>query len=95
MKVEIEGDNITVRISSDTIKTATEHCPQLGQFNHARGDFEGPKVTDIHAWCRAVLRVLNAESEDGSTLMTRVFDKAFLEAVEAGAEGIEIPGVLD
>lgn len=38
---------------------------------------------------------LHREAEDGTTLVHRMFDAAIRGAVEQGAEGIRIPGVID
>jgi len=36
-----------------------------------------------------VARAINAEGEDGSTLLTRMLDAAILKAVESGCEGVD------
>ena len=47
------------------------------------------KVTDSEAFSREVVRALNDEEEDGTTRVHRLFDAAFNEAINQGAEGIE------
>jgi hypothetical protein len=48
------------------------------------------KVTDPEAFAKDLLSWgLNTESEDGSTPIHRMFDKAIEAAIEQGAEGIE------
>ena len=42
-------------------------------------------------FAKEVLHALLHEGEDGSTLVTEMFDRAFLNAVEDGAEGIVLP----
>lgn len=47
------------------------------------------KVTDAAAFAAEVFHALNNESETGATMVHRMFDGAFQEAIEQGAEGIE------
>lgn len=47
------------------------------------------KVTDAEAFAKEVCSALNAEAEDGTTRVHTMFDKAFMDAIEQGAEGIE------
>jgi hypothetical protein len=50
-----------------------------------------PKVTDEKVFAEAIVHELNAEAEDGTTLVHRMLDQAAENAVEQGAEGIELP----
>ena len=95
MQIEIEGDDLVLRLPPEVLKPATEHCPLLEHFNEANNAFEHPTITSIEKWRKAVAAALNEEAEDGSTPLTRAFDKAFVSAIENGAEGIRIPGILD
>ncbi len=47
------------------------------------------KVTDAAAFAKDVVQALNAEEDDGTTRVHRMFDGAFSEAIDQGAEGIE------
>ena len=47
------------------------------------------KVTDPEVFAKEVVHALNNEREDGTTRVHQMFDRAFLEAIEQGAEGIE------
>lgn len=47
------------------------------------------KITDATAFAAEVARVINRESEDGSTLLTQMLDKAIRLAVEDGCEGVD------
>lgn len=84
---KIEGDEIVIRLSFDALVTATEACPAFEPIEDNQ-----PAVTDRAVWAREVVRELNSESEDGTTLVHLMFDKAFLQAAEQGAEGIRLPG---
>ena len=47
------------------------------------------KITDDQTFALEVARAINAEGEDGSTLLTRMLDAAILKAVESGCEGVD------
>ena len=47
------------------------------------------KVTDQAVFAKEVCHALNDEREDGTTPVHIMFDKAFMGAIEQGAEGIE------
>jgi len=47
------------------------------------------RVTDAEVFAKEVCRALNDEREDGTTRVHMMFDGAFMEAIEQGAEGIE------
>ena len=47
------------------------------------------KVTDAEVFAAEVVRALNDEREDGTTPVHQMFDRAFDEAINQGAEGIE------
>lgn len=49
----------------------------------------GWKVTNARAFAKEVVHALNDEDEDGTTPIHRLFDAAFEEAIEQGAEGVE------
>ena len=87
---ERRGDWIVIAVSLDTLRHATENCPDLEYYPESGGDFVRPVVTDIGTFANEFVGALNNESEDGSTLVTRVFDAAIERAVEDGAEGVEV-----
>lgn len=49
-------------------------------------------ITDEAMFAKEICHAINAEGEDGSTLLTRMLDEAIRKAVEGGCEGVEIPG---
>lgn len=94
LTVRIENDAIIIKLPLDTLKMATEYCGELATFDEAKNDWRKVEVTDLQEWAKAVVHELEREEEDGSTAITRMLDKAFEQAVEQGAEGIGIEGVL-
>lgn len=51
---------------------------------------DGARVTNTKTFCSEILRTLNQETEDGTTLIHTMLDSAIEEAVEQGAEGIHV-----
>lgn len=76
---------LLIRVGIGTIKFATETNPQM-----TAEDGETPVVTvsDAKVFAHEVCRAMNEESEDGSTLLSRMLDAAVMDAVDNGAQGI-------
>ncbi len=80
----IEGDEIVIRIP----------IASLGESHTVPGelmdDYLEPavKVTDPVAFAQEMIRVLNAEDEEGTTAVHILLDETFVAAYEGGAEGI-------
>lgn len=87
----IDGE-IVIRLSLDTMAFAAERFPSLEEYDEKTDRILAPVVTDREAFAKELVRLLNAESEDGSTLVTNMFDAGFLAAAEDGARGIAFPG---
>jgi hypothetical protein len=94
---ERDGDDLVLRVTLDSLASATELSPAFQDivFDEKAGDFRKITVTDKAAWAKAVLTEVHNEAEDGTTLIHRMFDKAFSKALDQGASGITIPGITD
>ena len=55
-------------------------------------DLEGTRITDAKAFARDVARALNAEDDLGATPIHRLFDAAFVQAIEDGSMAVEVVG---
>ena len=77
---------LTIKIGEKVLAFATEHNPHLW---NVETDKPGYKVVDASIFAREVAHYMNKESEDGSTLLTRMLDQAVLNAIEYGGEGVE------
>lgn len=82
---------ITIRISASSLKLAAQRCPKLETYDEETGDFLLPKI-DAKVFAKEVWRELVREQEDGTTPVHLLFDNAFEQACEQGAEGIRMPG---
>ena len=90
LNINIENNELVIRISLEVLICATEYCPLLTTWSDTKNDFVKVKVTDKIKWAKEVIDKLKEESEDGTILVYTMFDKAFKSAVENGAKGIEI-----
>ena len=79
LRVEIDGGKITISIGVETLAFATIDC------NEDLAHFE---VDLAEGFAKDVLNELTREEEDGSTIITRMFDAGAAEAVEQGSEYI-------
>lgn len=82
----VERGAIRISIDAATVKFATENHPE---FWDCEADTYRYKVADSAEWLKSVARYITHEREDGSSLLTDLFDKAIYEAVEQGEEGLQ------
>lgn len=88
LRCKATGGDIDMGIGMRALCFAAEQHPDLW-------DGESPasvpvvKITDVQTFALEVARAINAEGEDGSTLLTRMLDAAILKAIESGCEGVD------
>jgi hypothetical protein len=75
---KIEGDEIVIRISLDTLPIAAE----------AVWSDDGYEISDIYTFAKELVWILNREEENGDTIVTDMLDKGINEALEQGVLGI-------
>lgn len=84
LEVEVVDGRLVISIGVDLL---------LHAVAHGADDWEDDwEVTDPDAFALAIVDELESEEEDGTTLLHRAFDRAAMRAVEAGAEGVRLPG---
>lgn len=86
----IDGE-IVIRLSIRIVATAARGLEAFEHIDEETDEVRCPKITDAAKFAEAVVVELNRDSEDGSTLLTNMFDEAFQAAAEWGAEGIVFP----
>lgn len=86
LRCELVNGAIEFVIGAKVLAHATNICPALYDAENDRGRYS---VTDPAAFAADVLREINHEKEDGSTILTDLLDKAVERAIEQGAEGVE------
>jgi hypothetical protein len=77
-EARIEGDQIVFRVPIG-------YLPEI-----AAGAPDGGTVTDANAFARDLVVELNREDGDGLCPFHRMFDAQVAEAINQGAEGVEI-----
>ena len=87
MTCKIEGNELVVRIEFDTLEYAAANCAYFWD-GESGTDTPTVKVMDPFLFAEEVCRHLNNEEEDGSTLLTNMFDNGIISAVEDGCEGV-------
>lgn len=88
LTVAVENDQLVVRIGIDTLAHAAAHCERFYDYDQ----HDSPpyvKITDTLEFARGVLRQLEAEAEDGSSIISDALDDAIVEAHGDGSEGID------
>ncbi len=80
---------VVIFIGKRNLKFATENHPEF--WNGASASADGPflKITDMAKFQKEFVRAINDEREDGSSLLTDMWDAAIKKAVEDGCEGID------
>lgn len=79
----IEGDAVVIRFPLDAMQGALDGAWGMNIFDVRQ------KITDINEFAAEFRNELNSESENGTTLIHRMADKAFLGMMEQGAFGFE------
>jgi hypothetical protein len=79
----IEVDCIVIRVPLASLPMVVDGAWATGNLKTRL------KITNIAEFAADIVHELNHESEDGTTLVHRMFDKAMDEAVNQGAQGIE------
>lgn len=79
-----------------TITLPVAHLAAVVEGSWAMGALDTRwKITDAAAFARDLVNELNAEDEQGTTRIHRMLDGAIEEAIEQGAEGIEVHEIQD
>lgn len=77
---------IDMAIGAKTLRFSANNHPDFWDPEADR------QTVQIHAWktfAADVVREINAEGEDGSTLLTRMLDEAIKRAIENGSMAVE------
>ena len=83
-----EEGNLVIRISAETLAFAIKHMPKAEIFDEQMQEFFQPEVVDQVEFLKEMVLALEAEEEDGTTLVHRLLDKAALHIMHVGGEGV-------
>lgn len=78
---QTKAGDITIRIPRASLRYYTEMHDDMPV---------GTRVTNTKVFSDAVLSELQAETDDGSTLVDLMVDEAIIKAIEEGAEGVKL-----
>lgn len=83
----IEG-GVDMSIDLKTLRFVVENHPD---FWDGSSGVSVPtiKINNFQELVKEIVRSINAEAEDGSTLLTRMIDRAIFNAVNSGCEGVD------
>jgi len=78
----VEDGNIVIRLPIKNLPVAVKGAIALGALDASM------KVTDADKFAADVVYALNAEDEEGTTRVHKMFDSAFEHISEYGSDGI-------
>lgn len=81
LKVELINDKIIISIGLDALALAVENSPDW------LDEWKIDSSNNYKDFGESILRYLNYEEEDGTTLVHTLFDNVALEALEQGSPG--------
>lgn len=79
---------LRIEVSKDQLLFAAENHPDFWDGKSGM-DVPNIKIANFDTFSHDFVRAVNAEAEDGSTLATRMFDKAIAKAVNDGSDGVQ------
>lgn len=87
LSAELRGDRVVIEIGIDNLVSAFLRGPEGQRIcQKDTGEYDNSRcvVTDDTLFAREFVRALNAEEEDGSTAVTRLFAKSFEALMDDG-----------
>lgn len=95
LEAAVDGHVLQIRIGVKSLANAVVLSDWAAPFNESAQDFQRTfAITDPVQFAREVLRALQGEEEDGSTLLTQLLDNGAREAIDDGADGCEFDCVI-
>lgn len=88
LRVGLRDQQLTISVGVDVLAWAAEQCSALHEFDADAGILRGPQVTSSDGFAADVLRALEREAEDGTTMVHELLDRACEVAIEQGSEAV-------
>jgi hypothetical protein len=82
----IENGEIVIRVPVESLPVALECNPRDFGGEH---NYFSKHITDLGEFSKDVVSALNAEAEDGTTLIHELFDDAMAKAIDEGSTGVD------
>ena len=90
LQVSVQEGVFAITIGIDRIVWAAEHSKDWNPFDDEKNDYvQKWKVVDSVEFAKDVMAAMLDEREDGSSLLTDLFDKALMIALEDGSLGCD------
>lgn len=88
VSVAIEGDQLVIRMGINYVQHAGEtYVDFVGETSNG-DEINTLQVTDARVFCQEIVKELQEEQEDGTTLVHIALDEAIRNAMENGCEGV-------
>jgi len=90
LSCKLIGNKIVIEIGIDTVAFSFEKSEYNNPFDENKNEYvQQSTIADKREFAKDVIRELMDEAEDGSSLLTALFDKAEENAVENGSLGLK------
>ena len=90
LRCKLIGDKVVIDVGIDTIAFVFENGDNNNPFNEKADDYVRQyTVVDKKQFAKDVIDAMLLEEEDGSSMLTKLFDDATEAAVESGSNGIK------
>lgn len=90
LEVEVKNYELVIRIGLESLAYAADQSDLFNPYDPEKYKFVRQfQVTDAEDWAEDIKRELTREEEDGSSMLTNLFDKAFEKALDQGSLGVK------
>src|SRR5690606_36345212 len=90
LEVNIEDDELVIRIGIDTLAFSAEHCPSFFEYDkHASTGPPYCKIVDNMELAKDIRRELQREEENGTTPLHILLDECLVSARDDGSLAFE------
>jgi hypothetical protein len=78
LEVEIKNYELVIHIGLESLAYAADQSDLFNPYDPEKNNFVRQfQVSDAEEWAKDINRELTREEEDGSSMLTNLFDKAF------------------
>lgn len=97
MIVQIEGNELVIRIDKENLSMAARYSPVFNHiaFNDKTNNWDDIIIDDVDEFTKEILYELKCENDNGDTILHDMFDKAFLNAYENGSATMKFIPITD
>jgi hypothetical protein len=90
LEVEIKNYELVIHIGLESLAYAADQSDLFNPYDPEKNNFVRQfQVSDAEEWAKDINRELTREEEDGSSMLTNLFDKAFEKALDQASLGVK------